>query len=85
LHEIRIKAVRTANDDGKEAAKMKLPEISAQIDMVNKAFARAGIRLLFDPHEDMIPGPADGEVLKDITLNKDHASNDNEKFKTMVA
>ncbi|UCG26009.1 MAG: hypothetical protein JSW55_08515 [Chloroflexota bacterium] len=85
VHNIRITAIRTANDDGSEPATISPEDISTYIEKANDAFSRTGVHFLFDPCSDIIPGPESNDVLKSTLLNRDHASDLTLKTKTMMA
>jgi hypothetical protein len=64
IHTIRIHAIRTANDDGTEAATIRPSEIARLVRVTNEIYAPAGIRFAFD-------AAADFETRCDTRLNQD--------------
>lgn len=64
IYEIRIQAIRTANDDGSQPATATSNDILNLVNGANTIFNQAGIRFLFDPVTDF-------ETINSTLLNQD--------------
>jgi len=53
LFSTHIQAIRVADDDGQNLANISPDEIIRMVDKANALFAPAGIRILFDPQQDV--------------------------------
>ena len=64
VYEIRLHAIRTADDDGSHAATILPEEVTRLVDAANRVYEDAGIRFRFDPDTDF-------ETRRDTLLNQD--------------
>jgi hypothetical protein len=64
VRSLRLRAIRTANDDGSEAATISPANIAKLVDQANAVWAGAGIQFVFDPAMDF-------EVRNNTVLNHD--------------
>ncbi|HOW67590.1 MAG TPA: hypothetical protein P5186_27750 [Candidatus Paceibacterota bacterium] len=52
IHKLRVHAIRTANDNGSEAATITADEVKLLVDQANVVYYSSGIEFVFDPAQD---------------------------------